>query len=150
MKINNLSDYPALKSPSPPVDVIDKEILSLVEEMREALGKSEHGIGLAAPQVGRNLRLFVISPEMAAEAGQFVFINPEITKFSKKKITDEEGCLSIPAVWGEVARAEKVTVKALNDKGEKFKLQAKGLLARLIQHEVDHLNGVLFTDHIKK
>ena len=136
-----------LRNISKPVDVIDDGIKSFIEEMKEVLAKSKDGIGLAAPQVGKNLRIFVIDQELAKE-DKTVFINPEIRKISKNEDVLEEGCLSLPDKWNELARPDKVTIKATDENGEKFKLRAKGLLARLMVHEVDHLNGVLFIDHL--
>lgn len=122
---------------------------SLIEDMKETLSGTENGIGLAAPQVGENIRLFIISPDFAEETGgKLVFLNPEITSFSRRVTEEEEGCLSLPETWDIVARANKVTIKAQDENGEKFKVTAKGLLARLFQHEVDHLNGTLFVDHV--
>jgi|SRR3989344_2013011 len=136
-----------LRAKSGPVPEVTDEVRNLIKEMKETLAASENGIGLAAPQVGKNLRLFVISEEMA-KAGQAVFINPVITQISRPEKVLEEGCLSLPETWRELARPEKVTVKAMDENGDKFKLRAKGLLARLISHEVDHLDGVLFVDHL--
>lgn len=137
-----------LRAKSEPVKEITPEILSLIKEMEETLSKAENGVGLAAPQVGRNLRLFVVSPEVAKE-DHTVFINPAITQVSKKTTAEEEGCLSLPGDWRELARAEKVSIKATDEHGKKFKMRVKGVLARLMLHEVDHLNGVLFIDHLK-
>ncbi|MEK9174397.1 MAG: peptide deformylase [Patescibacteria group bacterium] len=136
-----------LRAKSEPVNKITPEILSLIKEMKEALVKAENGVGLAAPQVGQNIRLFVVTPDIAKD-GHTVFINPEITQVSKKLLTEEEGCLSLPGDWHELARADKVTIKAADETGAKFKIRAKGLLARLMLHEVDHLNGTLFVDHL--
>jgi len=136
-----------LRAKSEKVGDIGSNILNLIKNMKETLAISEHGIGLAAPQVGKNLRVFVIDEEVAQE-GKTVFINPEITKVSKKKAVLEEGCLSIPEEWHELDRPEKATIKATDEKGKKFKLRAKGLLSRLVIHEVDHLNGILFVDHL--
>lgn len=136
-----------LRAKSEKVGDVGSDVLGLIKNMKETLAASEHGIGLAAPQVGKNLRIFVIDEEVAQD-GKTVFINPEITKVSKKKAVLEEGCLSIPDQWHELERAEKATIKAVDDEGKKFKLRAKGLLARLVVHEVDHLNGILFVDHL--
>ena len=122
----------------------------LVFDMHETLAATENGIGLAASQVGENVCLFVIHPDFAEEAdGHLVYLNPQITKISRGLIEQEEGCLSLPETWGTVSRSAKVTVKAQDENGEKFKVRAKGLLARLFQHEVDHLSGTLFIDHLK-
>jgi len=141
--------HKALRSPSKKVR--DIEALSpLIQDMHETLAGTENGIGLAAPQVGENICLFVISPDFSDETdGHLVFINPEITSVSRKETEEEEGCLSLPETWNLVSRPTKVTIKAEDERGKKFKLIGKGLLARLFQHEVDHLNGMLFIDHLK-
>jgi len=148
LKIETEKNNPILRAKSKPVSEITKEIQELVANMKETLAQAENGIGLAAPQVGKNLQIFVIDPELAKEE-KTVFVNPIITKLSKNKVILEEGCLSLPGDWHELARPEKVTIKALDENGQKFKFRAKGTLARLIVHEVDHLNGVLFVDHLK-
>jgi len=100
------------------------------------------GVGLAAPQIGKNIRLCVIN----AKEGPICLINPKITKKSWTKEWGEEGCLSIPNVFGQVKRHKKITCQYFNLSGKVLKLSAEGLLARVIQHEVDHLDGVLFID----
>jgi peptide deformylase len=147
MTIEEGKENKILRNTSKPVDVIDDGVKSFIEEMKEVLAKSKDGIGLAAPQVGKNLRIFVIDPELAKE-DKTVFINPEIKKVSKNDDVLEEGCLSLPNEWNELGRPDKVTIKATDENGKKFKLRAKGLLARLVVHEVDHLNGILFIDHL--
>jgi len=148
LKIELTQNNPILRQRCHEVKEINKDLLVLAKKMQETLAQCENGIGLAAPQVGANLRMFVISPELALD-GKTVFINPVITQISRKKFTEEEGCLSLPGDWQELTRAEKVTIKAIDEAGAKFKVRAKGLLARLMQHEIDHLNGVLFIDHFK-
>ncbi|MDP3763999.1 MAG: peptide deformylase [bacterium] len=138
-----------LRAKSETITEITPEILGLIKKMKETLLNAENGIGLAAPQVGENVRLFIAAEEIAKE-GYTVFINPEITQVSKKLIGEEEGCLSLPGEWHELPRADKVTIKAMDEKGEKFKIRVKGILARLMLHEVDHLNGTLFIDHLKR
>lgn len=108
--------------------------------------KEAKGIGLAAPQVGHLLRIFTVNIEDKI----YIFINPEIKDFGDDKIPFEEGCLSVPKIWGPVTRPKKLTIKALNENGEPVKIRAKGLLARVIQHEMDHLNGILFIDKAEK
>lgn len=137
-----------LRNKSEPVKDITPEVLSLIKDMKETLAAAENGVGLAAPQIGKNIRLFVAAEEVAKD-GHTVFINPEITQVSKKLLSEEEGCLSLPGDWQELARGDKVTIKATDETGAKFKIRAKGILARLILHEVDHLNGILFVDHLK-
>lgn len=148
MEIKPSDKNSALRKKSAPVEKITPEILDLIKEMKEVLKSAESGVGLAAPQVGKNIRLFVILDDLAKD-GYSVFINPEITQISKKKIIEEEGCLSLPGRWSELPRADKVTIKAMDENGKKFKIRAKGILARLMLHEVDHLNGILFVDHLK-
>ncbi len=148
LKIETEKSNPILRNKSQSVEKITPEILKLVGEMKSTLKSAENGVGLAAPQVGRNIRLFVVLDEIAKD-GQTVFINPEITQISKTLVAEEEGCLSLPGQWHELARADKVTIKALDEHGRKFKMRVKGLLARLMLHEVDHLSGVLFIDHLK-
>lgn len=109
----------------------------MVETMNEV-----HGLGLAAPQVGKSLRLFTIQ----IEDKTYVFINPEIKDASRDMGPFEEGCLSVLNTWGPVVRPKKLTIKALDKNGESIKIRAKGLLARVIQHEMDHINGILFID----
>src|SRR3989344_2867457 len=149
MEIKPSKKNPALRKKSAPVEKITPEILDLIKEMKEALKNAENGVCLAAPQIGVNIRLFVIIDELVKD-DHSVFINPEITQVSKKTATEEEGCLSLPGDWRELPRADKVTIKAVDENGKKFKMKAKGILARLMLHEVDHLDGVLFVDHLKK
>lgn len=119
-----------------------KEIDELLKRMREAMIKA-NGVGLSANQVGLNLRMFVYQePDKPLKT---VF-NPEIVKSSKKTATIEEGCLSIPGIYGEVERPEKTILTGQDKNGRKIKIEAFGLLARIFQHEVDHLNGILFID----
>lgn len=135
-----------------PTDVVDLQTVSqpefqqwiddMIVTMRQA-----NGVGLAAPQVGKSLRLTVIAAEADAQlTAPLVLINPKITLVSPEQESGEEGCLSIVGVFGLVARAQTVTVRAFDRQGELFTLTANGLLARVIQHEVDHLDGVLFID----
>ena len=127
------------------IDVIDQRTLTLIEDMIDTMYDAD-GVGLAAPQVGILKRLFVI--DVYDDFGPRVFINPEILEVGGSQI-GEEGCLSVPGVSEEVERPNYVRVKAINEKGEEFILEAEELLARAICHENDHLNGVLFVDHLK-
>jgi len=122
-------------------DDIQQLILAMGETMIAA-----KGIGLAAPQVGRSLRIALIK----TEDGLLVLINPRISRRSLKKDTQEEGCLSIPEVFGTVKRSIRINVSARDKTGKKIKFTANGLFARVIQHEIDHLNGVLFIDKVKE
>jgi peptide deformylase len=127
---------------------IDAEVVKLVDEMITAC-RNVNGIGLAAPQIGKSLRVCIINLEHMG-LPPFALINPKIIKKSVKKVVMEEGCLSIPGIFGMVSRPEKVTIEALNLEGEKHKFQADGMLSRVIQHEVDHLDGILFTSKMIK
>ncbi len=122
-----------------------KEIEELVKNMR-AIMKEAQGVGLAANQIGLNVSVFV-----AQVANKFYAIfNPELTAPSGETATDEEGCLSVPGSYGPVTRAEKLTLKGFNKNGKPIKIKAWGLLARVFQHETDHLNGKLFIDRAKE
>lgn len=131
-----------LRKTAEPVQEINDEIRQLAEDMFETMIEAD-GVGLACPQVGKNLRMFVV---IADDDVRRVFINPEIIKTSEELGDYDEGCLSIPKVYETIRRPIKVTVQAFNEKGKPFTLDADGLLARIIQHENDHLNGIMFID----
>lgn len=134
-----------LRKKSRPVDEVTERIRTLIQDMVETM-RSENGVGLAAPQVGILKRIFIV--DILDGNGIRVFINPE---FLEKQGTqkDIEGCLSIPGTQEEVERPNNIKVKALNENGEEFIIEADGFLARAICHENDHLDGVLFVDHVK-
>lgn len=134
-----------LREKSLPVKEITPEILNLIRDMAETMYATS-GVGLAAPQIGVSKRIMVIDGE---EDGLIVLINPIIVK-SEGEAIEEEGCLSIPEVYSKVKRSLKVTVKALNENGEPIELTKEGLIARALQHELDHLEGILFIDRIGK
>jgi peptide deformylase len=123
---------------------INDEILNLINGMKETLAACR-GLGLAAPQVDRSLRLFITH---APEDNVRVFINPELVYLSQEQDKYEEGCLSVPDFYADVIRPEKIQIQAWNEKGKPFTIEAGGLLARIIQHENDHLNGKLFIDYL--
>ncbi|MDT0594789.1 peptide deformylase [Glaciecola petra] len=134
-----------LRTVAKPVESVNKDIKKLVADMFETM-KDEKGIGLAATQVNVHKRVVVM--DVSEEQNEpYVFINPEIMEKSGSTIS-EEGCLSVPNNYAKVDRAEKVTVKALDKNGESFELEAEGLLAVCIQHELDHLKGKLFVDYL--
>lgn len=133
-----------LREDSEPVGVITDDIRRLVDDMFETMHESK-GVGLAAPQVGVNLRIAIID----IGEGPLTLINPKIISSSGKETCDE-GCLSFPGLTEKVERAKKVLAKATDINGTKFEIEANGLLARAIQHELDHLDGVLFIDRISK
>ncbi len=141
MKVFKLGEE-VLRQKAVDVQTIDDEIKNLIETMFETM-YDENGIGLAGPQVGKNLRLFVI--ELDDEVRR-VFINPQIVSTSQETSLYEEGCLSVPGIYKEIERPVKISVQALDENGKAFTIEADGLLARAIQHEYDHLEGVLFID----
>lgn len=126
------------------VTKFDNALKILVDAMFDTMDEAD-GVGLAAPQVGVDQRLFVIHIRGAEKRA---YINPQIIETSIETETDEEGCLSIPGVWHDVQRPARVTIQAQDIEGKVFTVKAEGLLARAIQHENDHLNGVLFIDRL--
>ena len=147
MSALNVLIYPdeRLRTVCQPVAEINDEIRKIVDDMFETMYKEE-GIGLAAPQVNIQQRIITIDLD-SENSNQIVLINPEILE-SSGETGIEEGCLSIPGFRALVPRKEKVTVKALDREGKEFTLNADGLLAICIQHEIDHLNGILFVDYL--
>lgn len=149
-----------LRQKSQLVSGITPELKALFTFMIEKM-KSVKGIGLAAPQIGKNIQLFVVDQAAFDKElsgwrfekhapplvnGGYVFLNSQIKTLSKQKQIDNEGCLSLPGKIFSVPRSKKIVITALDQNGQKFKLHAKGLLARVIQHEIDHLNGILICD----
>lgn len=127
-----------------PVVAFDDELIVFSQDMFEALKRGD-GLGLAAPQVGRSIRLFVIDVEGDKPR---VFVNPEIVLTSQETIDIEEGCLSLPGLYQRVVRPESVRMQAYTEKGRPFSLEAGGMLARVMLHEYDHLDGILFVDRL--
>ncbi|MBI5306371.1 peptide deformylase [Candidatus Wolfebacteria bacterium] len=140
------------------------ELCKIIKEMKETMLQAS-GIGLSANQIGLNIRMFVaLVPEKPLkrdeknkiimpspdEAKFYAIFNPEIIKTSKEKSIIEEGCLSVPGIYGEVERPEKITLIGQDKNGKKIKIKSEGLEARVFQHEIDHLNGILFIDRCKK
>jgi peptide deformylase len=146
-----------LRQRSKKVGYVGEEVQKLIEEMRlstldwENSRAHEVGVALAAVQVNKILRVVIVRNDFENKQDTTfkAFINPEITKFEGEVIEDYEGCLSIKDVYGKVPRYEKVKVKALDAKGRPFRITATGFLARVLQHEIDHTNGVVFIDHLK-
>lgn len=149
----------------PLADIKNRDIQTLIREMKTLLAKEEFGVALAAPQVGALLRLFIVSGRALARDARNapdepdkkdepeppplpdqVYINPVLTKVSRKKSDKHEGCLSVRGKWGEVPRAEKATIRAYDEHGKKIQRGASGFLAHIFQHEMDHLEGILYTD----
>ena len=120
---------------------------SIIKDMRDTLKKTPNGVGLAAPQIGISQKVFIIDRNLAKQLDiSDVFINPEMTKKSFRKDKLEEGCLSVPGIYGFIKRHKAVEAQAYDQLGQKFTVKAEGLLCQIIQHEVDHLNGILFID----
>jgi peptide deformylase len=147
---------PVLRRKAKPVTKFDKDLQTLIDDMIETM-RDAPGVGLAAPQINIPEQLAVIEYSEEDEEDEsedkppkpkklYVLINPEIVKTSEEKVLGVEGCLSMPGLQGEVERHEAIQVKALNRYGKPQKLKVDGWMARIFQHEIDHLNGVLFTD----
>ncbi|MEK6751741.1 MAG: peptide deformylase [Chloroflexota bacterium] len=149
---------PILRRKAKPVTRFDKDLQTLIDDMIETMREAP-GVGLAAPQINISQQLAVVEYAEGEEDDEeenedapakpkklYVLINPEIAKVSDEKVMGVEGCLSIPGLIGEVERHEAIQVKALNRHGSPVKLKVDGWMARIFQHEIDHLNGVLFTD----
>jgi len=152
-------------------DIKSRRIETIIRRMVKALNTQEDGVAIAAPQIGENLRIFVVSKKIfeimevektkskgskrenieafekeKTEFKDMIFINPEILKQSKKQMLTEEGCLSVRWLYGKVKRSEKTLVRAYDENGKSFTLGGSGLLSQALQHEIDHLNGILFID----
>lgn len=135
------------------LEEIDSDyIQGVIKDMKAAMHNEDDAAAIAAPQIGELVRIFIISKTILADSPEdldvndLVFINPRIIRASKKKKLLEEGCLSVRWIYGDVWRHEKVTVEALNEKGEKVTYGAGGIIAQAFQHEIDHLDGILFID----
>lgn len=140
-----------LRKKAKPIEKFDEDVKILIEDMIHTMYEND-GIGLAAPQVGKSLRIFIVDPTWGHEGEKKnprVYVNPEFVEFSGQE-TGEEGCLSIPDIFEKVKRAEVVKIKALDKNGIEFIHKADGLFARSLQHEYDHLHGILFTDKVPK
>lgn len=147
MALRVLEKYgsPVLRKKAQPIVDVTGEIVALAQDMLETM-HAFSGIGLAGNQVGVPLRIItVVHPETRED---LVVINPEIVAISTERELGEEGCLSIPEVYGKVERALRVTVRGMDLRGKEVEIAAQGLLARIFQHEIDHLDGVLFVDRL--
>ncbi len=145
-------------------DITSPHVQDIIAQMKAAVKAEDDGVAIAAPQIGKSVRIFVVAgrtmnllkkrPGRTQEVDgeeeviypDMIFINPILTKLSKKKRKMEEGCLSVRWLYGVVERSEKATVVAYDERGKKFEKGASGLMAQIFQHEVDHLNGILFID----
>ncbi len=148
---------PRLREKSKKVSTLTEGVLDTIAEMRRLSleWESEHpyelSAAMAAPQIGANLRIIILRDNLDDKKDQSftALINPEVIRAEGKPVVDFEGCLSVPFIYGKVPRAPKVRVKALTEDGREVRIKATGELARTLQHEIDHLDGVLFIDHIK-
>lgn len=130
--------------------ITGSEVQDIIANMNEALDREDDGVAIAAPQIGVPLRIFVVSQKASKQLSQnTAFINPEIIRIGKLKEDLSEGCLSVRWKYGTVKRSTSATVRALNAEGNEFVMSGRGLLAQIFQHEVDHLNGILFIDKAK-
>ncbi len=149
---------PVLRRKARAVTRFDKKLQTVIDDMIETM-RDAPGVGLAAPQIGLSERLIVVEYYENNEAEQaedeakkkvWVMLNPEIVKASEEKVMGVEGCLSIPNLVGEVERHEVIQVKGLNRRGQPMRVKARGWLARIFQHEIDHINGIVFTDRARR
>ena len=151
---------PVLRQTAKPVETKDfggAKLKKILADMSKAMAKESDGVAIAAPQIGVSLRIFVVSGKVYQKADEReqnltvppdrVFINPKIIKISRKKVVRDEGCLSVRPWYGKTKRAEKATVEAYDENGKKFTASGGSFLAQIYQHEIDHLDGILFDDH---
>ncbi len=143
-----------LRKIAEPIDVLSissAETKKIIEDMFKSLASQKDGVALAAPQIAYSKRIFVISPYILdAEINiPLVYINPKIIKRSRDKKNMEEGCLSCRWWYGKTKRSTRVTVEAYDENGKQFTIEGRGLVAQIFQHEIDHLDGILFVDHAK-
>lgn len=145
-------EHPSLKKISKEIaiqSIKSAETKKIIEEMKEALSSRKDGVAIAAPQIGYNNRIFVVAGKAFGQDENLedkVFINPEIVSQSKKAEMMDEGCLSCQNFYGKVLRKEKTKIKAFDEKGEFFEYGGSGLISQIFQHEIDHLNGILFIE----
>jgi peptide deformylase len=145
----------AIAEPVDPKDIGSAKLDGIIADMKAALASQDDGVAIAAPQIGVSLRIFVVAGKAFAFArgedapgpeADMVFINPKIVKRSQEKEYMDEGCLSVRYLYGKVKRSTKVTLEALDERGNPIERGASGLMAQIFQHETDHLDGILFTD----
>lgn len=142
-----LYGHPTLRRKCAPVEAFDDELRELARAMERTM-IAERGIGLAAPQIGREIRMLLAEDAREGAPRTLVLVNPEITFLSGERDSYQEGCLSLPDVFADVNRPVRARVRYQDLEGEECELEDDGLLARIVQHEVDHLDGVLFVDHL--
>lgn len=140
---------PILRKKSEEISKPDSKLKKFLKEMEKEMTR-QNGVGLAAPQVGHNIRAIIVRLNAGTkEEMTFSMINPEILQFSEEKYEDEEGCLSIPDIWGIIERPKEIIVSFQNPRGAPQTLKLSTLNARIVQHEIDHLDGILFIDRAK-
>ncbi len=145
LQVHTMGDQ-VLRQPAKRVSKINDELRQLVRDMLQTMYSSD-GIGLAAPQVGIHKQIIVADPQPDKESvAPWVFINPEIKDWGSTSVTSQEGCLSVPGVYCDVVRPDTIVVTFKDETGRPRTIKTDGLLSRIIQHEIDHLNGVLFVD----
>jgi peptide deformylase len=142
-----LYGHPVLREKSVPVESFDESLRDLAAQMQRSM-IMERGVGLAAPQVGRRVRLLLAEDDRGGRTRTLTLVNPEIVKASREQDTHNEGCLSLPELFADVKRPVEITVRYQDLDGVDHELTDDGFLARIIQHEYDHLEGVLFVDHL--
>lgn len=149
LRIRTYGD-PVLREKAEPIGAIDDDVRALAADMLDTLADAE-GVGLAGPQIGMSQRIIVVHPppvDGGRRGTPVVYVNPEILSKGGPQETAEEGCLSIPGVYEQVKRPRQVSVKALGLDGKEVRVDAEGIHGRILQHEIDHLDGVLFVDRI--
>ncbi len=147
LEILTIPDH-RLKHKSSKVEIFDKNLTSIIKNLFETLYASGNGIGLAAPQVNIHQRIVVMDLKENGESSPRIYINPKILKFSAEKSKNEEGCLSIPEFYAEIERPSRIEVEWFDEKGKRSQESMEGLLSICMQHEIDHLNGILFIDYL--
>jgi peptide deformylase len=151
MALREITTFPeeVLRQKAQEVEIFDEDLADLVDDMIETMREAP-GVGLAAPQIGISKRIIVVEygdeEDDSFPKQLYVMVNPEIIKQSKDTIPGIEGCLSVPGLVGKVSRSSVVTVKGQDIHGKPIKIRAQGWLARIFQHEIDHINGILYTD----
>ena len=138
---------PILRKVAKPVESITDQVVKLSEDMVERMHLAR-GAGLAANQVGVSVRLIVLDPQLKKDSEPIIMLNPSIVERDSEDIVEEEGCLSVPKYFDFVKRSRKVLVKGIELSGEPVEIECEGHLARAFQHEIDHLNGIVFIDHL--
>ena len=152
MAVLPILEYPdeRLKQIAAPVTEVNAELLAFIKDLEQTMRAGPGGVGIAAPQVGRFERVVIVdvsSKKKIQHHGRLVLINPEITSWEGMAV-GREGCMSVPDFTGNVIRAERIGLSAINEQGEPFEIHSKGYEARAIQHEIDHLDGLLFLDRL--